>query len=164
LTHSQFLWNQVNSLQKDSSDQRLFHKAWTEVAADFVSYDQQATSKIEQTAVTPYGAYSFVKTFLHWQEEHQLFDTVERCVEVKGYGKKRRREWNFPNELRSAQTASFRDADQETISRAEWLLEEAATDSRPVRISDPNELLRAVVVIRLLRSPKEWDQYGFRHA
>ncbi|EXJ60353.1 hypothetical protein A1O7_04505 [Cladophialophora yegresii CBS 114405] len=164
LYYAQFLRERVRHLQKkgDGDNLRLSHKVWDEIAAGEFSYNRETISSSEETVVTRHVASSFLKAFPYWQEKHQLLNVVDKCAEVEAYTDNKRRKWKFPNKLGFSQRDNFKGTGRHKISKATWLLEEAAIENRLLRVHELGQLLRAVVIIR---DPlTNWDEYNFRYA
>ncbi|KIW68854.1 hypothetical protein, variant [Phialophora macrospora] len=164
LSYALFLRRRASCLEKCDNiiNPRLSHQLWDDVVTGKLPYDRQAISSTEKTVVTRHVAHSFLKSFPHWRKEHQLLQVVENCAEVEDFAEDRRRKWKFPNKLQFSQRANFKGTGRHKVSKAAWLLEEAGIENQPIRIHDPRELLRAVIIVRI--PLMEWNQYDFRYA
>lgn len=158
LSHFEFLRNQVGSLEKKWPRARFDHQIWDDIAAGEAVINRQKIPATEKTVVTRHVADTFLTTFPYWQKELQLLEIVEKCPEVEEFGARLRNRWEFPNKLYFSQSANFRLEGREQVSKAAWILQDAGIENRPVSIKNPQELLRAVVVIR------EWNHQSFRYA
>ncbi|EXJ94777.1 hypothetical protein A1O1_03175 [Capronia coronata CBS 617.96] len=158
LSHALFLYQQACSLGQQGP--RMSHPIWAEIGAVTGTQVSQATAKAKKTLVTRNVAASFAR-FLAWQK-HDLLEITQLSLQAEAYRTSKMQQWEFPVKLRNNNDTFITMSNGSQVSKAAMILEEAGEENQPVFVSNPQDLVGQIVVMRTMGDA--YGQWEFSYA